>query len=1306
MAALLALAAVGFALDGGARLAGPRRAPSPEVLTQRLEGLWGELERAAGAAAEVLSGLDGPELTTESFERLSALTDGLGEGTTLRLLDPDGAIVAWAGEGLLHELGGPGFVREGRAFRAGLTSVSLAAVRALDPVERPWRVMAGRSLSAESLPGTRAGSGPAVRWTVFGPGEAVPAGLVAFGAGQIRGAVRREALETASGGVRGVPAARGAGAVAVAGALLVAGLGAGGGWRLALLTGALAALGLAVGVPARRLLLLLLSVAYAGLVWGPWRERRRRVPAPVAGLSAMGLAAATAAGLQSAAPIDLGSQVWVEPAGAALRLALFAVVAGTLGLARGGLARGGAAGSAPGAEGEPAEGDLGAWLALALTLAAAAVIDRPWIAAVLLAAAGVVAAGHLASRGRPPRAPAAGLLLVSTVLLSAGVWEVVYRERLRWHLETRLAAEAAPPLAGEREQVARRAWRFFRNFDLARVALKESRRLDIQDLGLAVWKESDLPSRGWLSAVVVESWDGRRSSFSYGLPIDDEGELDRSPVLGRRLPPPELLRGALIEGAEALELDGRAWGFVRYWILLRPGFRSAHGRPEELARTLLRGGPDPFEPTPGVFEPARLEIWRPGDAAGEWPEGLSRADLVEGRTVRLQTEAGPAWVHAVPETAAAPRALVLPVLEGLASLERPADQAAGVLLLVAAAAVAGLLLRLGDALQALRLAWRSYTRRLLLVVGALVLLPILALNLLLVRLVSERLQREQLATGRQALESAERILGEYVLTLDPGFGIEAALDDELLVWLSRVARHEINLYWESSVYASSRRELFTAGLLPVRIPGEIQARLTRPGASFAARTNHAGDADYLELYQGVSVPGVAPGPPRLVASMPLLAQQEEVAAEIARVQRRAFLATAALMMLLAAVGARLARGFTKPLMELVRGTQRIAEGAGSLGAHPAELELATLSAAIDSMAERIAVGRLRLLKEKELVERVIDSITSGVISVDGDGRVLLANRVAQRLLGVAVGEPLVSSLGGSERLAPVAGLLAGDLGVPRQSTVRLADAEGEEREWTLVWAPLSGAGEARALLVVEDVTEVLRGQRLEAWAEMARIIAHEIKNPLTPIRLSAEHMRAVRAASPDQFDAVFERCTENILAQVAELQQISTEFQVYSRIPRCEPRPGDLGELVEEVVSAYAAAPPAGVEIEVAGAPRPVPASFDGRLLRRAVRNLVENALRAAETGGRVQVALHTGDGWARIVVADDGPGVPEGDLARIFDPYFSTHDAGTGLGLPIARRIAEEHGGSVRAANRPGGGLEVTISLPLEGREGPGAGS
>ena len=244
--------------------------------------------------------------------------------------------------------------------------------------------------------------------------------------------------------------------------------------------------------------------------------------------------------------------------------------------------------------------------------------------------------------------------------------------------------------------------------------------------------------------------------------------------------------------------------------------------------------------------------------------------------------------------------------------------------------------------------------------------------------------------------------------------------------------------------------------------------------------------------------------------------------------------------------------------------------------------------------------------------------------------------------------------------------------------------------------PIPGPEDPAALLVVDDATEVLRGQRLEAWAEMARIIAHEIKNPLTPIRLSADHMRQVYRVDRERFDGVFERCTANILKQVDELTDIASDFSIYSRIPQAELVLGDLVAALRDLVDGYRVAAGNGAAIGFLCEMAELQTRFDPKLLGRAVRNVLENALRASEGRGGVDLSIDAIGDAARIRVVDSGPGVEEDLLRRIFEPYFSTYDSGTGLGLAITRRIVEEHGGQIEASNQAGGGLRVTITIPL----------
>jgi two-component system nitrogen regulation sensor histidine kinase NtrY len=254
--------------------------------------------------------------------------------------------------------------------------------------------------------------------------------------------------------------------------------------------------------------------------------------------------------------------------------------------------------------------------------------------------------------------------------------------------------------------------------------------------------------------------------------------------------------------------------------------------------------------------------------------------------------------------------------------------------------------------------------------------------------------------------------------------------------------------------------------------------------------------------------------------------------------------------------------------------------------------------------------------------------------------------------------------------------------------------DGNERTLRVSIVPLPDTDEE--MLIAEDVTEILRSNRLEAWGEMARQVAHEIKNPLTPIQLTAEHLRAVVERDDPNLPAVVRNAVENILRQVITLRETSKEFSDYASLRQMQRKPLDLQKLLLDLAAGYAASRERGIDFDARIEPS-TPQTFHGdeRLLRGAVTNLIENAFQAAP-GGRVRLGSHSVDSKVVIAVEDTGPGVAPEILPKIFDPYFSTKSAGTGLGLAIARKAVEEHGGRIHAENvNPG--LRVVIELPVK---------
>ncbi len=290
-------------------------------------------------------------------------------------------------------------------------------------------------------------------------------------------------------------------------------------------------------------------------------------------------------------------------------------------------------------------------------------------------------------------------------------------------------------------------------------------------------------------------------------------------------------------------------------------------------------------------------------------------------------------------------------------------------------------------------------------------------------------------------------------------------------------------------------------------------------------------------------------------------------------------------------------------------------------------------------------------------------------------------------------------------LAAAAGAWSGSrIARPVDRLVRAVDAiAAGDADYTFAAPPEHELGRlAQAFSRLERSLELQRrragaAERLAAWREAARRVAHEVKNPLVPIRLTVENLARARRESPQRFDELFEEGSRTILEEVDQLGRLVSEFSEFARLPLPRPRPVDLHELIEGTLELHGAEP--GLAILRSYTVRPPRPEVDRDQFGRALRNVVGNAVEAMRGGRRppvLEVLTVLYDDGVGIEIADSGPGLPPGCEARIFEPYFTTRVAGSGLGLAIAQRIVLDHGGTIEAQNRPEGGARVRIRLPL----------
>ena len=433
-----------------------------------------------------------------------------------------------------------------------------------------------------------------------------------------------------------------------------------------------------------------------------------------------------------------------------------------------------------------------------------------------------------------------------------------------------------------------------------------------------------------------------------------------------------------------------------------------------------------------------------------------------------------------------------------------------------------------------------------------------------------------------------------------------------------------------------------------------------------------------------------------------------------------------LMILVSATwtGLYLAKRITRPVQMLAAGAREI--GAGHLD-HRIEPEtrdeFGSLVEAFNTMAGELAASQRKLersrvdLERKNLqlderrryIETVFERIATGVVSVGPDGRIQTINGAALRLLDVdrnAVGAPTDEAFGRDD-LHPLLALLRHGGSAPEAQEIALT-RDGRELHLTAAATTLVGedGSAAGSVLVFDDVTPLIRTQKVAAWRDVARRLAHEIKNPLTPIQLCAERLRRHFGSAAPPVRELVDECTSTIVGEVESLKALVDEFAQFARMPAPRSVPTDLNRLLTDTLALYQGLF-RDIRISRRLAEGIPPVRIDGEQVRRVIINLIDNAVEALggaggprRPGAPGEIVVETrhdpGNGVARIVVCDNGPGIPAADREKLFMPYYSTKRRGSGLGLAIVRRIIAEHGGSIEVADNVPSGTRFTIELPL----------
>ena len=475
---------------------------------------------------------------------------------------------------------------------------------------------------------------------------------------------------------------------------------------------------------------------------------------------------------------------------------------------------------------------------------------------------------------------------------------------------------------------------------------------------------------------------------------------------------------------------------------------------------------------------------------------------------------------------------------------------------------------------------------------------------------------------------------------------------------------------------------------------------TEPRVALIPEDNHLAAVVKLRGYDDMYLYGARILDPRVVAQ--LRATQESVG-EFANLEARrlgiqiAFglmFAIIALIVLLSSawIGLDFANRLVAPIRRLIGAANVVSTGNLDIQVpvRRSEGDLARLGETFNKMTQELRTQHEDIVRARDLIdsrrrftEAVLAGASAGVIGVNADGRISILNRSAERLTGRSEVEVL------GLPLAQVAPELAEIFEAARNGNQRLVQRQlavtrdGQERNYSVrVTSEQATEAEHGYVITIDDITELVLAQRSSAWADIARRIAHEIKNPLTPIQLSAERLRRKYSKTISDDPAVFEQCTETIVRQVDDIKRMVDEFSRFARMPKAVLADEDVADTVRQVVFLLRVAHP-DIDFDVELEAETMPARFDRRLISQALTNIIKNATEAisavtpVELGrGRIVVRAKRDGKDVVIDVIDNGIGLPKENRSRLLEPYVTTREKGTGLGLAIVGRILEEHGG------------------------------
>ena len=519
------------------------------------------------------------------------------------------------------------------------------------------------------------------------------------------------------------------------------------------------------------------------------------------------------------------------------------------------------------------------------------------------------------------------------------------------------------------------------------------------------------------------------------------------------------------------------------------------------------------------------------------------------------------------------------------------------------------------------------------------------------------------------------------------------IGDDFIDAIAGVLGRDINIYYEGRVRASSERELFTGGFLEPMLAAGVFADVALNNSQVVVREASLGDYSYHVASRPLAP--VRSGESG-VLSVPMLYQPALVEKEVLKTSSLILGLLALIFAAAVTLGFFLAGKIFNPIAALRGGTRKIIEGDLEFRLESeAPDEIGELVDSFNTMTEALRDARRDLLERQRYLAAVLDNVATGVMTADRDGLIITLNPSGEHILGLERDQVLGKKPDEvkEKQLEPFFKLMALGEGMTREREVSFRSGDTSRTIKAMVTGLGEGEERLGTVIVFDDLTELIRSKKLSAWIEMARQIAHEVKNPLTPIRLSVQLMRRAYEEGREEFGEIFTSGVETVIQQTEILRRIASEFSSFGKVTSLEPEIVPIVSFLQEFVASYRGAEAVDIELAEGGE---VKVFADREALRKILVNLMENALEAMTGKGEITIDYARSGDRVSIRVLDTGSGLSPDILEKLFEPYFSTKTNGTGLGLAICRNLAQEMDGDIVLQNREGTtGVEAVVTLP-----------